>query len=240
MIDKINGNGGYDFTESGQSRRKSPAVRAYENTPGFEEAAKKKAAGQKKNPVKAQPQDNGVILDLSRTEAAKKKAAESANRRKDRTWTTILCRLFAPALQWLKNFWESDSSTQPVSQPDASDQIQISAEEDALPEALTGLDIQPDIPEQMDSDSADAVLPDADKSETDIFGKDFPDKEVTDAALKSRDLKKIEQLVTRNGTKHLAHNSDLLTYYDRRGRFVEMDETQKHRVLFGDKNILKL
>ncbi len=46
--------------------------------------------------------------------------------------------------------------------------------------------------------------------------------------------------MTKNGTKRLAHNSDLLTYYDRRGQFVEMDETEKHRVLYGDKNVMKL
>lgn len=39
---------------------------------------------------------------------------------------------------------------------------------------------------------------------------------------------------------HPAHNSDLLTYYDRRGKLVEMDESSKHRVLFGDKHVLKL
>ena len=39
---------------------------------------------------------------------------------------------------------------------------------------------------------------------------------------------------------HLAHNSDLLTYYDRKGMLVEMDESDKHRVLFGDKHVLKL
>lgn len=41
-------------------------------------------------------------------------------------------------------------------------------------------------------------------------------------------------------TPHPAHNSDLLTYYDRKGKLVEMDESDKHRVLFGDKHVLKL
>ena len=65
-------------------------------------------------------------------------------------------------------------------------------------------------------------------------------KELADQVLKSGDLRQVEQFLTQNGTKRLAHNSDLLTYYDRRGKFVEMDETEKHRVLFGDKNVLKL
>ena len=58
--------------------------------------------------------------------------------------------------------------------------------------------------------------------------------------LRSGNIEKIEQFVTRNGTKHLAHNSGLLTYYDRQGKIVELDESQKHRVLFGDKDVLKL
>ena len=59
-------------------------------------------------------------------------------------------------------------------------------------------------------------------------------------AVHSGSLRQIERALTQDGAKHLAHNSDLLTYYDRRGNLVEMDDTEKHRVLFGDKNILKL
>ena len=63
---------------------------------------------------------------------------------------------------------------------------------------------------------------------------------ISDEAVKSGNLEQIEQLLTRNGARQLAHNSDLLTYYDRRGRLIELDETQRYRVLHGDKNVLKL
>ena len=61
-----------------------------------------------------------------------------------------------------------------------------------------------------------------------------------DDAVKSGDLKRAEQILTQNGKRRLAHHSDLLTYYDRRGNLVELDDTERHRVLFGDKNIFRL
>lgn len=60
------------------------------------------------------------------------------------------------------------------------------------------------------------------------------------AAVQAGSLTRLEELITQNGTKKLAHNSDLLTYYDKKGQLVHLDDTQKHRVLYGDRNILKL
>lgn len=58
--------------------------------------------------------------------------------------------------------------------------------------------------------------------------------------LQSGNLSKVQEILTNNGERHLAHNSDLLTYYDRRGKFVSIDESEKNRVLYGDRNVHKL
>lgn len=212
MIDKINGNHGYDFPDGKQNKKKNPVVRAYENTPGFEEAAKKRtSAVHKKDTAQSNDKDTGVILDLSGSETDKKKAAASAGQKKELVWVDVLRKIAAPIFRWLKNFWESDHT---------SDQTSLSSLEET--ESLQ----EPDILEIS--------------HESETSGRIDEQEEAKTAALKSGNLNQIEQLVTQNGTKRLAHNSDLLTYYDRRGKFVEMDETDKYRVLFGDKNILKL
>lgn len=214
MIDKIDGNGVY---YPDQKKKKNPAVRAYENTPGTKEAAQKKAAGtqKKRQAGAAGSSESGVILDLSAKQAGGRKQA--GGQKKEASWTDALRRLFAPVLQWIKAFWESDSQKAEAGNPETADQT-------AAAEAAEGL---PDPEEQ--------ILPPLDDLE-----EEKSLEAVRDAAVKSGSIEKIEQFVTNNGTKRLAHNSDLLTYYDRRGKIVEMDETEKHRVLFGDKNVLKL
>uniref|UniRef100_N2A6J4 Uncharacterized protein n=1 Tax=Eubacterium plexicaudatum ASF492 TaxID=1235802 RepID=N2A6J4_9FIRM len=226
MIDKINGNNGYDFPDGGQHKKKNPAVRAYENTPGFEESSKKKTlAARKKSAASANEKDAGVILDLSAKEADKKKAEAPADRKNDMPWTSMLRRLVNPLLRWLKNFWESEGSKEENTQATVSEITAADADQNLPP--LPAVSEMDELSEMQQPAAATAVS--QDEQET-----------IKEAALKSRNLDRIEQLVTQNGTKRLAHNSDLLTYYDRRGKFVELDETEKYRVLFGDKNILKL
>lgn len=228
MIDKINGNNGYDFPDGKQNKKKNAVVRAYENTPGFEEAAKKRTSDvHKKNAAQSNDKDMGVILDLSRSETDKKEA--SAGRKKDMSWADVLRKIAAPILQWLKNFWESDRASDNGSL--ASNDSLASNESLLLNESLPSLEETDSLQGSDMPEASGRPEPKARMEEQEAVKK---------AALKSGSLSQIEQLVTQNGSKRLAHNSDLLTYYDRRGKFVEMDETEKHRVLFGDKNILKL
>lgn len=236
MIDKINGNNGYDFPDGKQNKKKNAVVRAYENTPGFEEAAKKRTSDvHKKNAAQSNDKDTGVILDLSRSETDKKEAAASAGRKKDMSWADVLRKIAAPILQWLKNFWESDRASDSGSL--ASDESLASNDSFASNESLL---LDESLPSLEETDSLQGSdMPEA-SGRPEPKARMEEQEAVKKAALKSGSLSQIERLVTQNGSKRLAHNSDLLTYYDRRGKFVEMDETEKHRVLFGDKNILKL
>ncbi len=220
MIDKISGNGSYDYQKRNDAR-KNAAVQAYENTPGTQKAQKRKGteAGSANLSDAADQKRQGVILDLSLNNDARQN-----DRKRDKSvvsaWVSALRGMLSSAVAWLKNFWESDQA------PDASgggpesvgvdgDQAAGDAQQDVLADIgeLPPLDKVGDVPE---------------------YGQEMED------ALKSHSLKQIEQLLTENGAKRLAHNSDLLTYYDRKGKLVEIDETEKYRVLFGDKNVLKL
>ncbi len=295
MVDKINGNSSYDFP--GSQKRKNPALKAYENTPGSKDAAGKRAAGiaGKNSPDAYNRKESGVILDLS-GKAAGKQNSHTAGGKKDASWKVALRKLVAPVVRWLKDFWNSDSpadtkarmsvdrqegaksaglseSMQPDSdlesmQPDSDlESMQLNSDLESIQPDSNLEPMQPDSdlePMQPDSDlepiqldnDLEPMQPDMDLEtlqqisdrsvrpaesiqETEAL-REQQLKALADRAVKSGDLRQIEQFLTQNGVKRLAHNSDLLTYYDRRGKFVELDETEKHRVLFGDKNVLKL
>ncbi len=253
MVDKINGNGSYDLPGSGaKHKRKNPAVRAYEETPGFHDAGRgKKQPVRGKDKQAAEKKDAGVILDLSASPVGKKKEASAAANKKEGSWTGVLRKLFQPVVRWLKDFWESDRSGADGAEPFDTD-IELP------PLEAEGVDELSDVGVDDASDGAEGVLETADGRSGVQEAADLKEaasvlrsqaaqpvetsewKTLVDRAVKSGNLRQIEQLVTDNGAKRLAHNSDLLTYYDRRGKFVEMDETEKYRVLFGDKNVMKL
>ncbi|MCH5250077.1 MAG: hypothetical protein J1E98_09090 [Lachnospiraceae bacterium] len=58
--------------------------------------------------------------------------------------------------------------------------------------------------------------------------------------LKSGDLNQVINLLTDNGRKSIARNSSLLTYYDKTGRMVEPNASDRERILHGDGNTRKL
>ena len=61
------------------------------------------------------------------------------------------------------------------------------------------------------------------------------DKEVQ-PYLKSGDLSQVVSLLTDNGKRTVAHNSTLLTYYDRNGNLIEPNASDRERILRGDRN----
>ncbi len=242
MIDKINNKGSYDFQGgSSTNKRKNPAVRAYENTPGFKEESRGQSAVRKKEKETAKQADHGVVLDLSSSGTDKKKKETGIfSARKEPVLSGALRKFFAPVVHWLRAFWESDRPAKETSHP---------AAESSLPPEDLPLGDLPSLeePETEEEPEADENLQAAGTNETFQDTAALPEtedaallKKAAEEALKSGNLSRIEQVVTKNGTRRLAHNSDLLTYYDRRGQFVEMDETEKHRVLYGDKNVMKL
>ncbi len=242
MIDKINNKGSYDFQGgSSTNKRKNPVVRAYENTPGYKEGAHGQSAVRKKEKESAKQADHGVVLDLSSSGTDKKKKETGIfSARKEPVLSGALRKLFAPVVHWLRAFWESDRPAKETGHP---------AAESSLPPEDLPLGDLPSLeePETEEEPEADENLQAAGTNETFQDTAALPEtedaallKKAAEEALKSGNLSRIEQVVTKNGTRRLAHNSDLLTYYDRRGQFVEMDETEKHRVLYGDKNVMKL
>lgn len=58
--------------------------------------------------------------------------------------------------------------------------------------------------------------------------------------LKSGNLSQVVNLLTNDGKKAAAHNSTLLTYYDRNGRMIEPSASDKERILHGERSTIKL
>lgn len=58
--------------------------------------------------------------------------------------------------------------------------------------------------------------------------------------LHSGNLAQVISLLTDNGQKTIAKNSNLLTYYDRSGKLTEISPSDKERILHGDRNVRKL
>lgn len=55
-------------------------------------------------------------------------------------------------------------------------------------------------------------------------------------SLRNGDMKHVISLLTDNGRKTIAKNSTLLTSYDKNGRVVEPNASDRERALYGDKN----
>ena len=53
-------------------------------------------------------------------------------------------------------------------------------------------------------------------------------------------LDRVISLLTDNGHKTIAKNSNLLTYYDRSGRITQINPSDRERILHGDRNTRKL
>lgn len=59
-------------------------------------------------------------------------------------------------------------------------------------------------------------------------------------SLRSGDMEHVIRILTDNGRKTIAKNSTLLTSYDKNGRVVEPNASDRERALYGDKNTWKL
>lgn len=244
MIDKINGKGTYEY-QSGPEKRKNPALKAYENTPGAKKPTKGKAESKQGGHAGVQDKAaQGVILDLS-PKAAEKKQSSTVKERVA-FFRTALQKLFAPVAKWLKNFWESDAPEKAAGK-EADATVAKDAENAAdavVAESMeNAADMEQTLP--MDESMVYDLLQSGQAHEIELPPLDEevgpPDYQAAvDEALKARDMHQLGLLLTKNGAKQPARNSDLLTYYDRRGRIVELDETERYRVLFGDKNVMRL
>ncbi len=58
--------------------------------------------------------------------------------------------------------------------------------------------------------------------------------------LRSGNLEQVIDLLTDNGRRSVAKNSTLLTYYDKSGKLIQLNASDKERILHGDRHVRKL
>ncbi len=95
---------------------------------------------------------------------------------------------------------------------------------------------------------AEEIVEESDKTDkTDKTGnlsKDVPEKErLTEEYKREKNVLGYEDMIntiTNNGERFLAKNSTLLTYYDRNGKLIQINASDRERILHGDKNTKKL
>lgn len=91
------------------------------------------------------------------------------------------------------------------------------------------------------SPETDGVKPEDGYEELDAAGVYRMDSEKRNREIQqylhSGDLEQVLNLLTDNGKRTIARNSSLLTYYDKKGRRVEPNASDRERILNGDANV---
>ena len=143
-------------------------------------------------------------------------------------WDNIL-RIFG-------NIWESKPLNEGIEKPSegAEDSDPLHTEDSMnFYRSGTGMNIEDSIP----GDEFDAYT-DQREQEGEEHSKPYEDKAIKDA-LMTGDEERFERLITRDGSRHAAISSTLLTQYDSKGRIIKIDPSDENLILHGTKSITR-
>lgn len=194
---------------------------------------------------KSELEQSGVRLELSEggknASADKRKTAEeikSKNSARGQSILGTISEILTAAISAVKNLlfkiWnEPDTKNEPgvkaETDPEVENVVKTEDSKENNPEVRIDEGIETG-KEQVD------VTVDSEKWKTD---KERLDREIQ-PYLRKGDLNQVLSLLTDNGKKTVAMNSTLLTYYDRNGKMVEINASDRERILRGDRNTKKL
>ncbi|MDE5866525.1 MAG: hypothetical protein K2H31_07995, partial [Lachnospiraceae bacterium] len=150
----------------------------------------------------------------------------------------MLREIVTTAISAVKDFFykiwnEPDKSNESV---DVEDSEEI-AESMTMAEAAEIADKQSK--ETAEYDIQDTVEAEQDTAAVQKMNEERLDREIQ-PYLRKGDLNQVISLLTDNGKKSVAMNSTLLTYYDRNGKMVEINASDRERILRGDRNTKRL
>lgn len=196
------------------------------------EKERKDAAEQ--NGVRLELSNNGKTSSVDRlktTETSKEQASASGQSIVD-----LLREIVTTAISAVKDFfykvWNEPAKTNET--VDAEDSGEIT-------ESMTMAESAELSTEQL-KEAEEQNTQDATVQDTAIVQKmneERLDREIQ-PYLRKGDLNQVISLLTDNGKKTVAMNSTLLTYYDRNGKMVEINASDRERILRGDRNTKKL
>ncbi len=236
-IDRIDGNKYYEYTKI-KNLNVSDADEKFSldyKQDGMQAEKEKKKDKTEEGQESKQPDvHQGVRVDISnsaRTSAAAAKKAQADTPQKPLFTTspleliTSVKEFVNTAIAAVKDFFYKIWNDP---QPEVLDTGAIEQEESSLLEAIEQNSIplsqsEPQYESESDYRMQEALL----------------DREIQ-PYLRSGDLNQVISLLTDNGKREAARNSTLLTYYDRTGRMVEPNASDRERILHGDRNTRKL
>ncbi len=126
-------------------------------------------------------------------------------------------------------------------EPDKTNETVDTEDSEKIAESMTSAEAAEIFAEQLKS-AEDHTMYEATEQDTAAAQKmneERLDREIQ-PYLRKGDLNQVISLLTDNGKKTVAMNSTLLTYYDRNGKMVEINASDRERILRGDRNTKKL
>lgn len=218
MIDRIDNNNYYN-TYSSVGRKKI-------NTQDFSKSLNGELSA-KNSTNKAEEANEGVKLDLSSSRNAEEETSfDNAQSKK-----------------------QSDEKALPITTSITLEQIKDTILSFVNLIKDTWKTIWEDNSDNKEGKEKEQILATIEEPGIDKYGKDGKYKEQmslkqqnsdVEKVLKSKDINQLTAMITNNGKLKLAKNSQLLTTYNRQGKIVDLDGTQKERILHGDRNLMKL
>ncbi|MBO5472972.1 MAG: hypothetical protein J6A08_04195 [Lachnospiraceae bacterium] len=201
-----------------------------------------KSAGTRRELVKQSK--SGVTLELSNAKAEtddKARQEENGNRAAGSILPAGLREIFHNLLRSVKEIFDRIWNDQP---PDVQSEDVTPEEAERYTQeylAMKGLDTEN---ANASYQASDALLRTSSITEQSAQADwpRFPDDRDAEIQkyLRSGNLEQVMSLLTENGHKTIARNSNLLTYYDKTGKLTQINPSDRERILHGDRNTKKL
>lgn len=261
MVNRVDGNNYYvytnqkkiDFPDTGEKFSLS-----YQNNESPPEAKDKKEVSDQE---KQRAERGGVMLELSdrgrdagadRQKQMETAKAQGESESKQLPLLETIRTYVMAAITAVREFFYKIWNDQP--QEDVSQDAQLledisqdlSSEEDGLQGALSesSQDVLQE-PVEIMEESAEImeepveIMDTSGEASAPAMGEVRRNLEIQQS-LRDGDMDQVIRLLTENGKRTVAKNSTLLTSYDRNGRVVEPNASDRERALHGDKNTWKL
>lgn len=207
-----------------------------------QDSEKKDKTEKSEKELKQAGTQGGVRLELSnsgKTASADRLKASEAEKTQDASGQSVLemiREIVTAAVAAVKDFFYKLWNDPDVKQETGSDAVsEMTA--DAETKSENGLVIEDET--KKESDDSMQIPDSIDSAESLKIAEQRLDREIQ-PYLRKGDLNQVISLLTDNGKKTVAMNSTLLTYYDRNGKMVEINASDRERILRGDRNVRKL
>jgi len=230
MVNKVDGNNYYVYTKQKkidvQETGEKFNLGYHKNESSPETEDKKEISDQEKQQA---AERNGVMLELSNrrqnAEADSRKQSEAVKEQSVseqaplfETIRTYIMTAIAAVRDFFHSIWSDQHPEDAVQE--ISQEISQEASQDVMQEPV----------EMIDASDERSIL---------AMDEERRNREIRQS-LRNGDMDHVINLLTDNGKRTVARNSTLLTSYDKNGRVVEPNASNRERVLYGDRNTWEL